>query len=136
MTALPARGLDPRLVQVSIRRSTAGDRETVAALARLDGAPPPDGDEYLLAEEDGVLRAARPLAGGRAIADPFHSTADLVAMLELRASRMVPDGGASRRSRGLRSPAPRWGRRRTARSRGAASGASRIGLSGSAAGRT
>lgn len=107
MTALPARGLDPRLVQVSIRRSTAGDREAVAALARLDGAPPPDGDEYLLAEEDGVLRAARPLAGGRAIADPFHSTADLVAMLELRATRLAPDDAPTARRRGLRSRAPR-----------------------------
>jgi hypothetical protein len=136
VTAPPATAADPRLAQVSIRRSTSGDREALATLAQLDGAPPPDGCAHLLAEEDGVLRAARPLSGGRGIADPFHPTADLVAMLELRASRMVPDGGASRRSRGLRSPAPRWGRRRTARSRGAASGASRIGLSGSAAGRT
>lgn len=136
MTPLHVEAADPRLSALSIRRSTLGDRDAIATLAQLDGARSPESGEYLLAEEDGVLRAARSLAGGPAFADPFHPTADLVAMLDLRASRMLPGGGASRSSRGLRSRAPRWGRRRTARPRGAASGAARIGLSGSAPGRT
>lgn len=136
MTALHVKAADPRLSALSIRRSTLGDREALATLAQLDGARSPEGGDYLLAEEDGVLRAARPLVGGRAIADPFHPTADLVAMLELRAARMVPGGGASRRSRGLRSPAARRGQRRPARRRAGASGAARVGLSSSAPGRT
>jgi hypothetical protein len=136
MTAHGATAPDPRLGQVSIRRATAGDREALAKLAQLDGAPPPDGDRYLLAEEDGALRAARPLAGGRAIADPFHPTADLVAMLELRASRLVPRDGAGRPPRGLRSLSARRLRGRVGLRRAPASRAASVGLSGSAAGRT
>lgn len=93
-------------VPVSIRRSTPADVEAIRRLAQLDGASLPGHDEYLLAEEDGTLRAALPLVGGAAIADPFHRTADLVAMLELRASRLAAARGAGP-SRGTRALRPR-----------------------------
>lgn len=88
---------------VSIRRSSAADGEALARLAQLDGAAPPRGD-YLLAEEDGTLRAAVPLAGGPSIADPFQRTAELLAMLDLRLASL--DGLRSRAPsrRGLRLP--------------------------------
>lgn len=89
-------------VPVSIRRSTAADRKAIARLAQLDSAPPVNG-EYLLAEEDGLLRAAMPVGGGAAIADPFHRTADLVAMLELRLAEPAIAPPAPRRH-GLRLP--------------------------------
>jgi hypothetical protein len=51
----------------------------------------------LLAEVGGELRAALPLDGRPAIADPFQRTAELVAMLVERARLLEPP--ARRRSR-------------------------------------
>lgn len=89
-----------------IRASTARDGAALARLAELDSAPPPAG-LYLLAEENGGVRAALPLEGGRIIADPFHRTADLVAMLELRAARLRP-GRHGYLRRGARKHAKGW----------------------------
>ena len=44
----------------------------------------------LIAEVAGELRAAVPLYGGRAIADPFHPTAELVALLAERTRQIAP----------------------------------------------
>jgi hypothetical protein len=44
----------------------------------------------LVAERDGVLVAALPLSGGRAIADPFELTAGVVGLLELRRAQLHP----------------------------------------------
>ena len=41
-----------------------------------------------MAEVDGRVLAALPLRDGRALADPFRRTADLVALLELRAAQL------------------------------------------------
>jgi len=43
----------------------------------------------LVAEVDGELRAAVPLLGGAAIADPFHRTSELVTILEARAQQLA-----------------------------------------------
>lgn len=75
------------LSEILIRPSTELDRDALARLAELDSAPQPVG-EHLVLEEGGQLRAAVSVDGGPALADPFHSTADLVAMLELRAARI------------------------------------------------
>ena len=56
-------------------------------LAELDCAPAPDGPA-LVAEIDGRLRAALPLDGGPAIADPRHDGLDLVELLRLRALQL------------------------------------------------
>jgi hypothetical protein len=95
--------------ELRIRRSGPADRTALAHLAQLDGAPPPAGD-HLLAEEDGALRAALPLDGTPVLADPFHRTADIVAMLELRAAGLTPPAHGPR-ARGVPEPARRLLRR-------------------------
>jgi hypothetical protein len=65
---------------ITIRRSTAGDEAAVARIAALDSGSAPRGDA-LLAFVGGELRAVLPLDGGRALADPFHRTAELVELL-------------------------------------------------------
>src|SRR5829696_3678034 len=65
---------------VVLRRSTSHDTAALARLAQLDGAPSPVG-AVLVAELDGEIVAAVPVDGGRAIADPFRPTAELVALL-------------------------------------------------------
>ena len=74
--------LDPTVV---IRAARGSDGIALNDLARLDSQRPLAGD-VLLAEQDGELVAA--LAGDRVIADPFRPTAELVELLQLRASRM------------------------------------------------
>jgi hypothetical protein len=79
---------------VVLRRSTAQDTAALACLAQLDGAPRPVG-AVLVAELDGEIVAAVPVEGGRAIADPFRPTAELVALLNTRtrkpaSSRRLP----------------------------------------------
>ena len=85
-----------------IRRTTPGDTAALAQLAALDSRRPIEGDA-LVAEIDGELHAAVSLTDGEAIADPFHPTADLVAMLELRANQLAApaDRRLSLRSRVL-----------------------------------
>src|ERR687892_2497491 len=65
---------------ITIRRSTTGDATAVARIAALDSGRAPEGDA-LLTFVGGELRAVLPLDGGRPLADPFHRTAELVALL-------------------------------------------------------
>ena len=79
---------------VVLRRSTSQDAAALARLAELDGAPRPVG-AVLVAELDGEIVAAVPVEGGRAIADPFRPTAELVELLNTRtrkpaSSRRLP----------------------------------------------
>lgn len=70
--------------QIAIRLATAEDRSSLIQLAALDSAAAPL-HGALVADLDGEIVAAQPLNGGRAIADPFRPTADVRALLELRA---------------------------------------------------
>jgi hypothetical protein len=79
-----AAGGDPA---VTVRPASPGDAPALAGLAALDSGAPPSGPA-LVAEVGGELWAALPLEGGRAIADPFRATADVVALLHLRASHL------------------------------------------------
>jgi len=81
---------------VLIRAARGSDGPALAELAALDSAAVPGGT-LLVAEADGQLVAALASYDGEHIADPFRPTADLVALLELRAER---SGGAHSR-RGL-----------------------------------
>ena len=81
-------GLEP----LAIRAATAADRMALLRLAQRDSAAAPAGT-VLVAESRGAIRAALALESGRAIADPFQPTADLVALLRARAA-----GRASRRA--------------------------------------
>jgi hypothetical protein len=83
---------------VTVRRSAPGDESGLARLASLDSAAPPRGPA-LIAEADSRMLAALPLGAGRAIADPFEPTAQLVALLELRREQIEAAAGASRPSR-------------------------------------
>jgi hypothetical protein len=80
---------------IAVRLATANDREALARLAALDSAEPPRGST-LVGELLQRPVAALSLSDGRVIADPFVTTADVVALLRLRARQL----GASRR--------PRW----------------------------
>jgi hypothetical protein len=90
----------------TIREAGPADTAGVRRLAELDGARAPSG-RLLVAEADGELVAAVPLAGGPAIADPFRHTTAIVSLLGLRAAQLRglarrPTTGRKRR-RGLAS---------------------------------
>ena len=73
--------------EITVRLADHTDSRALLRLAALDSAQVPAG-ALVVAESDGELVAAVPVAGGRAIADPFRGTATLVEMLELRAAQM------------------------------------------------
>jgi hypothetical protein len=101
---------------VTIRMAVPADSEALDCLAQLDSAPPPAPVPMLVAEVGGELRAALPLRGGRAIADPFRPTADLVAILTERARQLAPPRRAARRWRLPRARRPLLARRHPAAS--------------------
>ena len=72
---------------VTVRLARSSDARQLLSLAALDSASVPQGDA-VVAESGGRIVAALPLAGGPAIADPFHRTVALVQMLELRAQQL------------------------------------------------
>src|SRR5215212_3019178 len=80
---------------VTVRRSHPGDESALARLAALDSATPPRGPA-LIAEADSRVLAALPLGSGRPIADPFEPTAEIVALLQLRAAQLNEADGKGR----------------------------------------
>jgi len=70
---------------VVIRRAAADDLDALRYLAALDSARALLGD-VLVAESDGIVRAAYSVDEQRAIADPFIPTAHLVTLLQTRAA--------------------------------------------------
>jgi hypothetical protein len=87
---------------ITVRRSTSADESALARLAALDSGSPPRGPA-LVAEADSRMLAALPLGSGRAIADPFEPTAEVVALLELRRRQIESyDAEESERAGGLR----------------------------------
>ncbi len=70
---------------VLIRAARGSDGDALAELAQLDSSVVPAGS-LLVAEADGRLVAAIASSTGEAIADPFLPTADVVALLRLRAA--------------------------------------------------
>jgi hypothetical protein len=87
-----------------IRRTTPDDAVALVRLAALDSKKPLDGDA-LVAVVDGELLAAVSLTGDGAIADPFRPTADIVAMLEMRAAQLATAPAPSRSLRSRILPA-------------------------------
>ena len=83
-----------------IREAQPTDTATLERLAELDSARVPSG-RLLVAEADGKIQAAVPLAGGPAIADPFRATTASVSLLGLRAAQLR--GLAGRGTNGRRS---------------------------------
>jgi hypothetical protein len=87
--------------RIVLRRAVGHDGAALERLAQLDGAPRPVG-EMLLAEVDEQIVAAVPFEGGRAIADPFRPTTELVELLRLRAGLLTGDGASAGRLQRLR----------------------------------
>jgi hypothetical protein len=93
--------------RVTVRPAHVGDEPALARLAALDSAEAPTGPA-LVAEADARILAALPLGSGRPIADPFVPTAELVALLRLRAEQLGRDTGR-RGFRGLFGTRPALG---------------------------
>ena len=72
---------------VTVRRARPGDGVALQRLAELDGRRLPPGP-MLVAEVAGELLAARSLVAGTSIANPFHPSAHLVELLELRSAHL------------------------------------------------
>ena len=79
--------------EVMVRLARSSDSRQLLALAALDSARAPEGTT-LVAVIEGRIVAAVPLDGGRAIADPFRRTAQLVQMLQLRAAQLRREADA------------------------------------------
>src|SRR3954470_6332410 len=77
------------------RRGQRQDANALDRLAALDGVRRPAG-ELMLAEVDGEILAAVPVEGGRAIADPFRPTRDLVELLHARTHLLAGRAEAGR----------------------------------------
>jgi hypothetical protein len=71
-----------------IRPATQVDADDLRRLAALDSAPPLTGD-VMLAFAAGDVRAAVSVDDGRAVADPFYPSGELVELLR-RAVRPEP----------------------------------------------
>jgi hypothetical protein len=85
---------------VTLRLETVHDAEAIEQLRVVSGGRRPRWGRHVVAEVDGAIVAALPLAGGAAMRDPFRRTAHLLPLLELRA-RQVTDPPPERRRRGL-----------------------------------
>jgi hypothetical protein len=86
------------MLNVTVRRARSADESGLARLAALDSARPLRGP-VLVAEADSRPLAAVPLGSGRAIADPFEPTAEIVALLKLRRQQLT-EANAGRASGG------------------------------------
>jgi len=73
---------------VVVRAARKADERAVWRLAALDSSAAPTGPT-LVAESGGSLLAALSLKTGRAVADPFRRTAEMVEMLKLRATSLA-----------------------------------------------
>src|SRR5215213_11959888 len=105
--AIPSRGSQNPAEAIMIRMAVSADAEALGRLAQLDSAPPPAPVPMLVAEGGGELRAALPLHGGPAIADPFRPTVELVAILAQRRRQLAPPPRRPvRRPRLPRAPRP------------------------------
>ena len=75
--------------RVTIRELAGGDEISLRELVERDTARDLRG-EVVGVERDGHLMAAISLTSGDVVADPFHPTADLVALLRVRAGQILP----------------------------------------------
>jgi hypothetical protein len=73
--------------EIRIRHAGPGDEQAIERLSQLAGRRVPDGP-LLVADADGELIAAAPVAGGRAISDPFRVSLDVVELLQLRSRQL------------------------------------------------
>jgi hypothetical protein len=84
-----------RAATISLRLAGSDEDAALARLAQLAERPMPPG-RSLVAEVDGELWAALPLSSGEALVDPFHPSAEVRALLSLRAAQLDSDGNELR----------------------------------------
>ncbi len=84
--------------EITIRLARTGDHSALGALAERDSRELPAGD-LLVAEVSGEIRAALPVSGGEAIADPFSRSDELVRLLSARIDQLNGRGGSGLRAR-------------------------------------
>jgi hypothetical protein len=84
-----------------LRPATSADAAALERLAALDSARPLTG-EVMLASAGGDVRAALSLQTGRAVADPFYPSAELVALLRTAAGKGRARRGRRRAARAVR----------------------------------
>jgi hypothetical protein len=72
---------------VALRLYEVADDPMLEQLAALEGREVQHG-RHLVAEVDGEVVAALPLAGGEPLADPFRPTAHLVPLMRRRAAQL------------------------------------------------
>ena len=84
--------------RITIREATDRDLAGLSRLAGLDSAALP-AEPVLVAEVGDELRAEMSLRDGRAVADPFHRTGELVEMLRLRVNGAAPRPRSASRTR-------------------------------------
>ncbi|MFL5825791.1 MAG: hypothetical protein ACJ76V_04650 [Thermoleophilaceae bacterium] len=80
--------------QIVIRNGNGAELELVR-LAAVDSQKAIDG-RALVAEAGGRVRAAVALTDGRAVSDPFYTSAPLVEMLRLQAEQLERDASRPR----------------------------------------
>jgi len=81
-----SRQASPR-TDVVIRDAVPGDEPALSRLAALEGRARLCGD-VLVATVRGAIRAAIAVRGGEVVVDPFQPSADLAALLRLRAQQV------------------------------------------------
>jgi hypothetical protein len=72
---------------ITIRMARFEDREALFRVAQRDSTRLPEGP-LMVAAVGGEIRAAAAVETGDTIADPFHSTAELVSMLTVRIAEL------------------------------------------------
>jgi hypothetical protein len=72
---------------VVVRVARPEDDAAIRRVAALDSKEIPEGVK-LVAEADAEIIAALPIGGGESVADPFRWTADVVALMKMRAAQL------------------------------------------------
>jgi hypothetical protein len=80
-----------------LRPATTADAADLERLAALDSARPLTGD-VVLASVDGYVRAALSLESGRAVADPFYPSLELLPLLRTAVGAERPRRRVRRRA--------------------------------------
>ena len=89
---------------IVIRQAHEADAGKLDRLAVLDSAQLSSGP-FLIAEVGGEARAALSMADGRAVADPFFPSAQLVELMRVRLTPYIPGKERGRLFGGLRTAA-------------------------------
>jgi hypothetical protein len=86
--AVRERNAPPLQAAITVRGARASDASAIARIADLDSSFELPRPPLLVGERSGAIVAALSLRDGHVVANPFMPTADLVALLRLRARQL------------------------------------------------